>query len=350
MKQVHAPATRIFDIEDFRNWALADAHKAPNTVKEYLRRIPYLEALGFNPQLFMQSPESATAEARLVRAKLAGKPWQFLNATKVLNWLRLYAATFDDRFEDLKKFQARLPRSGRRPLLTDAELQVVLAYGQDVHKHTRYRLAVRRRRALLHLCAATGLRRSEIMRIRLSDFDFERQALRVAQPAKNGEPRYIPLPPALLRESTSPLLAWLRARPKCKTDALWVCKSDRRTYCSTAHRKAAWDASHGRGLPLECAKCEAVTPSSQWEAMTADGLSREMDTITAELGIRVGFNRFRHKRYVTWDREGVRPVVIKAIAGHSRITSTFHYLDHVEFEEMKAELQSPRGRRRGVGT
>lgn len=312
-----APATRIFDIEDFANWALADAGKAQLTVTENVRRLRAMMRNGFNPQVFIHSPADAVAEARRILAivKRGEKKWQFKNHVKVLNWLAQYAATTDERFEEVK-WKAPAPPRRRPVIFTPEEIAKLRAYGSqnETGRGHRSKPIFKLRRALIWWCLDDGLRRVEQHRKKITQIDAVNQAMQVANPAKGGHARAIPLHPDAFHERR-PLQAWLRARATIpgveEFEEVWI----------------------------------ATTRAGRAKPMTVGGLSRELREVGKELGFRVSFNRFRHYHASDLTKGGVPLPVMQELYGHASISSTAWYV-HVDLGDMQREVELARRRRK----
>jgi len=103
------------------------------------------------------------------------------------------------------------PRSLSRGTLTDEQRKQFLA-SFDRHSPEG------RRDYMMALCMTDlGLRRIEVVRLRLSDVDLERKAMTVP-PAKKSSGRKLPLPPHV----AVALRGYLRARPATESDRLFV--------------------------------------------------------------------------------------------------------------------------------
>ena len=75
----------------------------------------------------------------------------------------------------------------------------------------------RRQFAVLCTLVDTGLRISEVLDLKIENYDKERLAIAVAE-AKGNQPRTIPISPY----ACDAIDAYLRARPKCKSDRLFI--------------------------------------------------------------------------------------------------------------------------------
>lgn len=281
----------------FRQWALVEGCLAPSTVDETAKRLAYLERRGLDLGVFGGGVEGARGEGRRILSEIAvaGRGHAYRNACKALNLYAMFLASRDPAFRDDKgKPVVRwdLPPSPRsqHKRFTDAEVQALLHYRQG----SRTKVS-KRRRALLWICWATGLRRGEIADIRVSDLNQERGVLFVGKPRKEGKRREVPLPDDAWSPNR-PLQAWLRIRPQ-ETDSLWC----------------------------------GATPH--------DLGSQELRKIGREVGFRVSFTRFRHYRGKTLGKSGVPIQVIQEAMGHATPNTTRIYVEELTAEEMADAFQ-----------
>src|SRR5205823_5992390 len=100
-------------------------------------------------------------------------------------------------------------------LLTDDQVHAALQY---VHPSPTTQA---RRRALVWIGMAAGLRRSEVGPLRLRDLDSETSTLVVSHPAKHGVSRRIPLPENAWKP-TGFLQTWIHHRPAPVTGPDWL--------------------------------------------------------------------------------------------------------------------------------
>lgn len=269
---------------DFRTWALVEGNLAPATVDETTRRLERFRRLGLDYKA-MRTPETAYATCRgfLAVQALSGRTHAYRNACKALN---LYLLS--QGFKDVHFALPPAPRSQHKRL-TDAEVAVLL----DYRKGSRTRIS-KRRRALIWICWATGLRRGEIADLRVSDFDASRSVLLVRKPRKEGKKREIPLPGDAF-SPTRPLQAWIHA--KGPGDSLWD------------------------GLP-------ATTLGT-----------KEFHKISREVGFRVSFTRFRHYRGKTLGKALVPIQVIQEAMGHVTPNTTRIYVEELTADEMRESFR-----------
>jgi integrase len=268
--------------ESFRMWGLVDGGLAVATVDETVRRLQRFERLGLEYAAIHAGQDQARAAIRPFLANMAtsGKRHAYRNACKALN---LYCASLGYSL----RFDLPPAPKSQHKRLTDEEVAALLAY----RKGSRTRVA-RRRRALIWLCWATGLRRGEIADLRASDFDASRGVLMVSSPRKEGKKREIPLP-SIAWSPKGPLQAWL----------------------------------------------SKVGDGGLWEGMTSQNVSNELHKISREVGFRVSFTRFRHYRGKTLGKALVPIQVIQEAMGHSTPNTTRIYVQELTAGEMAAAFR-----------
>jgi site-specific recombinase XerD len=83
--------------------------------------------------------------------------------------------------------------------------------------HNHYTMLAFRDRAVLAVLVYTGIRRAELLGLKLRDLDLEAGRLRVS-PGKGGSWRFVPLVP----EAAEAIRDWLELRPDCQTSHLFT--------------------------------------------------------------------------------------------------------------------------------
>jgi integrase len=131
---------------------------------------------------------------------------------------------------------ARMFGATRRPtphIYTDAEVAALVAAAR--HSSRTDRVRSRSYAALIGLLASSGLRVSEALQLKRSDFDARRGVLTVRE-TKFAKSRLVPLHPS----TTEALLAYARARdrhvPRDTTDSFFVTGRGRPLYYETMRR------------------------------------------------------------------------------------------------------------------
>ena len=201
-----------------------------STIKSYVHAVESLSRYYFrSPELI--SPEEIQAWLLWLlkqRGVSASTCRQYFNGVRFLYTFVLEDVAFSDYRFTLPKRQQRLP-----DLLTRQEVQRLIRQPS----HPKYRL-------LLRSAYGCGLRVSELVHIRLSDIDGERQLLHVVQ-GKGGKDRYVPIPDSLLPQWRA---YWQRFRPNFwlfpgrKGQALSITSAQK---CFRASKQAADIFKHG---------------------------------------------------------------------------------------------------------
>lgn len=290
------------DIEDFRAWGLAEHGLKKATSEAQVRRFRRIAKLGTDWTRFASSPEAAREEGRRLLAGIAvqEKREAARNYVQTLNLVARYLEAKDPRFRGVewpypKKQRAALQR------YTRDQLRALMDYR---HPHG-VEVIEKRRRALVWVAWATGLRRGEIGDLRVSDLDHKRGTLKVRKPRKDGKRRLIPLPEDAWSPKR-PLTAWLAARPESPDGVDWL-----------------WTHPGGR--------------------MNGDCLyNDDLWYMGQELGFPVDFRRFRHNRGKTLAKALVPLQVIQEALGHSSPNSTRIYMEELEPEEMAEAFRKHR--------
>lgn len=275
----------------------------PETSKAQLRRVRRMARLGVAWDRFASSPEHARIEARRFLAILAvsGRPEAPRNYVQTFNLVARYLGAKDARFEGVRWEYPKKQRASLQRYTRD-QLRILADYRHP----SGAEVIEKRRRALLWLAWATGLRRGEIGDLRVSDLDPTRGTLKVRKPRKDGKRRQIPLPEDAWSPKR-PLQAWLKVRPPSPDGVDWL-----------------WTSPMGR--------------------MSGDCLyNDDFWYISKEVGFRVDFRRFRHNRGKALAKALVPLQVIQEALGHSSPNSTRIYMEELEPEEMaEAFRKAPR--------
>lgn len=180
---------------------------------------------------------------------------------------------------------------------TDDELAAMM-YHIEVHSRTHFERA--RNRAMLAVLLLAGLRRGELLGLRIADVDFEEEVMRIRpETSKSRRPRVIPMNSRLaeiLRE-------YWHARTARKFHATWFWLS-----------------------------------STTGDRFTADGLRSATKLLSRKLGFVVRLHKMRHT-FATRFYQGSRDIVsLQTILGHRRITTTMIYT-HVLPEQTRPVLE-----------
>jgi integrase len=311
------------DLDALRAWGLTDykGGQEIETVRGICRRVQAMERQGFDWGKFLASPQGAKEEARRFRAELAmrrkQKPYAEQLYVQALNWATQFHAERDPSFEGLHWRAPERPRSQLKKY-TEAEMACILAY-----RNPRGNLVVeKRRRALVWMAWATGLRRGELADLRVRDLRPARGTVLVSRPRKDGMRREIPLP-ADAWGPTTQLPTWLRARP-VPSDDDWL-----------------WTTDTG-GVPRRMGAA----------ALYNDDLYH----MRRDLGLRyMDFRRFRHYNGKKLAHAFVPLQIGQQFLGHANPKSTKVYYDELDPDQMadafaKHGLEGFRSRTRSKGS
>lgn len=188
-KRTSVPAMTKDDVE---RYLLTREGFKPTTIKDQRRHWRAMERLGFDLATFLKGPEGATrvAENVIVAAKMEGRPSNTLrNFGKILNRCLLFAKAHDERFKALAPWKLEKAARPSKERHDEAELQALMDYRHPTP------VVERRRRAMLSIAMHTGLRRSEVAKLRREGVVSlgGRWWLKVT-PAKGGDRRAVPMP------------------------------------------------------------------------------------------------------------------------------------------------------------
>lgn len=196
----------------------------------------------------------------------------------------------------------RGPRLDRRHRLPRRIEPSVLAKIWEASATSRYEFQRYLWLAILGVFYGTGIRRAELVRLDLGDWDRESNTLLI-EGNKSRRERCVPLP-ALACQC---LEAYLPHRQSCLEAA------------GNAGETALFVQSRGRRV-------------------TKDGVSRGMGTITRRAGVQVTLHQFRHTCASDLVGDGVRLPHVQKLLGHQTIGTTMRYL-HVSDPEMRRAIR-----------
>ncbi len=179
---------------------------------------------------------------------------------------------------------------------TEDQMEKIVYYADMYSKDDFLRA---RNRAIIGVLSLTGLRKGELLELKMRDIDFEKMVLKVrAEHAKNGRDRVIPISTtlaALLRDYIA-----LRAVRDDMTPWLWL--SDR----------------NGR--------------------FTSAGLKHFINNIVDKVGFNVKLHKFRHTFATNHCGSGGDLASLQQVLGHKEITTTMIYA-HVMPEHLRASVE-----------
>lgn len=300
----------MIDWGDVEAWLLTEGGTgsglAPATVDATCRAYRTMARAGFPWHVFKtrwgrwRPPDAVKIETRPWLAALrSAKGAETLRLyQKCLNRFGAYVAAQDGRWGDVRWTLAKAPRRRLEPY-SDQELAALDAYRHPVA------FVDARRRALLWVLRNVPLRRVEVHRMRVEHFQWHvgaHGALLVPLPAKDGEPRQVPLPPDA-RLVAGSLQVYLAQIPQA--GALWRTVS---------------------GDPMSLA-----------------GFSGEIYDVARSLAMRIKFNRFRHTFLTRFGERGGRLQTAQRIVGHGGADSTLWYM-RVPFSALEEDLEAARAR------
>ena len=211
-------------VDEFLLYLQHERSASQNTIKSYRNSIQrFSEWLTTNNYPKPELGDITTALARRYLYYMSEVGWR--PRTRLRHWaaLRSLFVLMVDREvlpeNPLAKISLPKKDPARRLLVSDEELiQVIDAAG-------RQRIAWRsvRDQAVLAVLIFTGLRRTEVLDLRLQDVDFRRSMLYVAH-GKGDQARWVPL----CSEVSDHLKRWLELRPAANHDWLWAYGQARR--------------------------------------------------------------------------------------------------------------------------
>jgi site-specific recombinase XerD len=230
-------------------------HLAPKTQSSYIQQVfAFARHFGKSPELL--GPEDIrTYQLYLIQDKRLSAS-SLTIATAALRFL--YRITLKRTWSVEAIPMPRVPH--RLPvILSRQEVAGLLDCVTDAGQH-----------AILTTAYATGLRLSELTRLRVADIDSQRMTLRVEQ-GKGNKDRYVMLSPRLLEE----LRRWWRQT----RSPLWLFPGTRpeEPICKGAVQKACQQARHRAGLEKH------ITPHSLRHAFATHLLEAGTDLRTIQL-------------------------------------------------------------------
>jgi len=202
--------------DEFYDHILAERGGSENTVVAYRatinRLLEFLEAEGVEPDL----DHITTAVLRRFIVHIKGTGIRGSTVARHIHGLksfwRFIVETYD--LQSDPTLPLRTPRVEHRipDILSQKECERVIAACDQSH-FSLYRV---RDRAMVKLMMILGLRRGEVIRLQLSDYDRAARTLKIID-SKNRKSRLLPVPDGIARD----LDAWLDARPDCEHDHLF---------------------------------------------------------------------------------------------------------------------------------
>lgn len=171
-----------------------------------------------------------------------------------------------------------------------------------VDKYANNDFTRQRNRAMFAMLILTGVRRGEMLGVRLSDLDFDSQFFRVRfEHAKNRADRVIPMMPEL----TQQLKKYLEVREVKDPNFRWL-----------------WVSDHGKPF-------------------TEHGWKHLVLQLSREAGFSISSHKIRHTFATNFCRDGGDIRELQQILGHRDITTTMIYA-HTMPEDLRASMMGNR--------
>lgn len=285
------------DWQAVETFLLVREAKSPSTVHEMVRRFRRMEREGLDTVAFAASRDGAqkAGDSHLAWVRKKGKTWEYANCVRNMNALARFAG-----WDALTWPMPPQPRSMPKAY-TPEQMQRILSLPQSRN------LEKRRRRALAVWAMYSGMRRSEVAAMDVSDVDLSAATFLVRKPAKLGLQRRLPIEPEVL--------------------------SPRRAFRAYLNRRLA---------PKE-------DPGALWTKMTARGpqrmsgaeLAQELWAAGKACGVPLNFMRTRHTRATMLLRAGMDIRYIQVYLGHAALKTTAVYAQATP-EDLESVLRSIR--------
>ena len=270
----------------------------PKTVSRYRKVVSmYCKMAGIS-MLHQATPETINQFFLHGRTARLWKPATFHNYYMTLSaffrWCRKHGYMTDDPLAliDLPKLPKQLPKN----LTKEAAFTILDAIENDVYAHAFLR---RRNYAIFHLFLLTGLRRSELLQLRLADVDIEGLTVRVRR-GKNVKDRNIPI----TMELSQTLILYLEERRKLRKS------------CSAFFTSFTLDAP-----------------------FTVSGLEKLVRKLRKQSGVRFYVHQLRHTFATLMLEGGCDIYSLSRMMGHSDISTTTVYLS-ASVEHLRSQVQN----------
>ena len=284
---------------------------SPRTAKAYQRAvIEAMDAVGVNYVADITAPMLEEYRGWLVGRLATERDNRLSPATVNLKlaglrqFLRFCLVTgLTQLSKDAIGFVLKSPKSEvQKPyeVLNESERAALLNVAQDSNP---------REYALVALGLGCGLRVSELVKVRLSDFsqDEDGHWWLLVKMGKGRKDRIIPVAPSVMETIT----AWIASSGRDLTS-----KADRDTF-------------------LFCTRqSPRMTPQRAWQLVKA---------LTQRAGIEkpISPHSLRHTMAIETLRAGASPVAVQRMLGHSSLQTTSRYLDHLERADLAKWAFSP---------
>jgi integrase len=181
--------------------------------------------------------------------------------------------------------------------LSDEELHKIIA---AITLHPQSTILLRRDIAMFYVLLFCGLRKNELISLRVTDIDLEKRELFVrAETSKSRKTRLIPLHPTLGYH----LKEYFKERKKCRytTPALWV------------------NSKHDSSL-------------------TNHGLKHWVIRLIKFSGVKFHLHQFRHSFACALAKKDVSVIKIQKLMGHADITMTMTYVRSISTQDLRNDI------------
>lgn len=284
------PAIEL-DLADFKaSWMLSD--QAESTVDEYISHIRK-----YHDWCESRTPTVKTARAYLAEVK-EGSHWGAFMASRALKafgrwWAEEYSEA--DPYKDLK--YVKQPDAAKQCTASIEDVQTLLA---SIRGDTVLDL---RDKAMIHVFACTGMRRSEVSRMKWTDLDLQQGLIHIPK-TKNGHARVA----RLSHDARRSVKRYLRALDiwednQARFDNEWV-----------------WPSMSSRTRPLQ-----------------SNGIGQMIDRRAKKAGVKVTAHSFRRGFAVHWLRMGGSETYLREAAGWKDTRMVERYVSALAQEEALKE-------------
>lgn len=282
--------------------------RRPETIRGYRRSFEVFQKILPGVSLQLLTPLTVTNFFKTLheRKRVVGKGELrsgIKNSTQKSYWNKLgcffswLEAKKYIRENPLKQMRCPYPTYEDRKFLRKEELQKILS---AIHHHSGSSLLFKRNMVIFYLLLFCGIRREELIFLKVNDIDFEKQVLTIrAETSKSGKSRQLPLHPAL----TFHLKEYLKERLHYLTEYLII---------STQRDKQ----------------------------LTYDGLKHLITKLVKLSGIRFHLHQFRHTFAVNFLKTSRDLSKLKQLLGHSDIKMTAIYLRNIPVDEVRKDLEN----------
>ncbi len=171
----------------------------------------------------------------------------------------------------------------------------------SIIQHSRNSFILKRDLALVQVLLFCGVRRNELLSIKVLDVDFQKATLRVnGNTSKSKKTRVVPLNATVLLHIED-----------------YLAERRRKNY-----------------------KCEYLfTSSSQDTQLTEHGLKHMVDRLIEQSGVKFHIHQFRHSYASALARANTSSFKIQKLLGHSDLRMTERYLRSTDINDMKQDVE-----------